>query len=77
MSINEVAGALSLDIGTTQYHFDLLSEAKLILQTTSGDKSSRTIESKPALFELSYSGRKYVIENKIVNNYYATMPPTA
>jgi predicted transcriptional regulator len=63
MSINEVAGALSLDISTAQYHFDLLSEAKLIIQTTTGDKSSWTRESTPALFELSYSGRKYVIEN--------------
>ncbi len=66
MSINEVASALSLDIGAAQYHFDLLSEAKLIIQITTGDKSSRTAESTPALFELSYSGRKYLIENKIV-----------
>ncbi len=66
MSIKEVASALSLDIGTAQYHFDLLSEAKLIIQITTGDKSSWTAESTPALFELSYSGRKYLIENKIV-----------
>src|SRR4030042_4196936 len=63
MSINEVAGALSLDISTARYHFDLLSEAKLIIQTTTGDKSSWTAESTPALFELSYLGRKYVIDN--------------
>ncbi len=66
MSIKEVAAALSLDIGTAQHHFDLLSEAKLIIQITTGDKSSWTGESTPALFELSYSGRKYLIENKIV-----------
>ena len=66
MSIPEVAGALSLDMGTAQYHLDLLSEAKLIIQITTGDKSSRMGESGPALFELSYLGREYLIENKIV-----------
>ena len=66
LSVNQVAGKLSINISTAQYHLDLLSEAKLIVQTTTGDKSSWTAESTPALFELSYSGRKYVIENKIV-----------
>jgi predicted nuclease with TOPRIM domain len=66
LSVNQVAGKLSINISTAQYHFDLLSEAKLIIQTTTGDKSSWTGESTPALFELTYSGRKYVIENKNV-----------
>jgi len=66
LSVNQVAGKLSINISTAQYHFDLLSEAKLIVQTTTGDKSSWTGESTAALFEVSYSGRKYVIENKIV-----------
>ena len=66
LSVNQVAGKLSINISTAQYHFDLLSEAKLIVQTTTGDKSSWTGESTSALFELSYLGRKYVIENKMV-----------
>ena len=66
LSVNQVAGKLSINISTAQYHFDLLSEANLIVQTTTGDKSSWIAESTPTLFELSYSGRKYVIENKIV-----------
>jgi predicted nuclease with TOPRIM domain len=66
LSVNQVAAKLSINISTAQYHFDLLSEAKLIVQITTGDKSSWTGETTPALFELSYSGRKYVIENKIV-----------
>ncbi len=66
MSVNQVAAKLSINISTAQYHFDLLSRAKLIVETAAGDKSSRTGESAPALFELSYPGRKYVIENKIV-----------
>lgn len=66
LSVNQVAAKFSINISTAQYHFDLLSEAKLIIQTTTGDKSSWTGESTPALFELSYSGRKYLIENKIV-----------
>jgi predicted nuclease with TOPRIM domain len=66
LSVNEVAAVLSINISTAQYHFDLLSEAKLILEATTGDKPTWAAESTPALFELSYSGRKYVIENKIV-----------
>jgi len=66
LSVEEVAPALSMDLSTTQYHFDVLSKAELILQTTLADKSSLTGESTPALFELSYSGRKYLTENKIV-----------
>jgi predicted nuclease with TOPRIM domain len=66
LSVNQVAGKLSINISTAQYHFDLLSEANLIVQTTTGDKSSWIAESTPVQFELSYSGRKYVIENKIV-----------
>ena len=66
LSVNQVAGKLSINISTAQYHFDLLSEAKLIVQTTAGDKSSWIGESNPVLFELSYHGRKYLIENKIV-----------
>jgi hypothetical protein len=66
LSVNEVAAILSINISITRYHFDLLSEAKLIVQTTTDDKSSWTGKGTPALFELSYLGRKYVIENKII-----------
>ena len=66
LSVNQVAGKLSIDVSTAQYHFDLLSKAKLIVQATTDDSSSRVGGSTPALFELSYSGRKYVIENKMV-----------
>jgi hypothetical protein len=66
LSVNEVAAILSINISIARYHFDLLSEAKLIIQTTSADKSSWTSESTPALFELTFSGRKYVIENKLI-----------
>ena len=62
MSINEVAGALSLDIGTAQYHFDLLFESNLIIQTGIGPTSFRSRESVP-LFELTLSGREYVVKN--------------
>jgi predicted nuclease with TOPRIM domain len=62
LSVDQVAGKVGINISTAQYHFDLLLEAKLIVQTTTGDKSSWTGKSTPALFELSYSGRKYVIE---------------
>jgi predicted ArsR family transcriptional regulator len=65
LSVNQVAGKLSIDISTAQHHFDLLSEANLIVQTAADDKSSWVGEGSPVLFELSYSGRKYVIENKI------------
>ena len=66
LSVNQVAGKLSINVSTAQYHLDLLSKAKLIVQPTTDDPSSRVGGSGPALFELSYSGRKYVIENKIV-----------
>ena len=66
LSVNEVAAILSINISIARYHFDLLSEAKLIVQTTLADKSSWAVESTPVLFELSYSGRKYLLENKIV-----------
>jgi predicted ArsR family transcriptional regulator len=64
LSVKEIAATLSMDINTARHHFDLLLEGKLIIQTTSADKSSWTRESTPALFELTYLGRKYVIENK-------------
>jgi DNA-binding transcriptional ArsR family regulator len=63
LSAEETAAILSMDIRTARYHFDLLLEGKLIIQTTSADKSSWTGESIPTLFELTYLGRKYVIEN--------------
>ena len=62
MSVNEVAGALSMDIGTAQYHFDLLLESNLIIQTGVGFTSFRSRESAP-LFELTLSGREYVVNN--------------
>ncbi len=62
MSINEVADTLSMDIGTAQYHFDLLSKSNLIIQTRTGFTSSRSRENAP-FFELTLSGRKYVVEN--------------
>ena len=62
MSVNEVAGALSMDIGTAQYHFDLLLESNLIIQTGVGLTSFRSHESAP-LFELTLSGREYVVNN--------------
>ena len=62
MSIDEVAGALSMDIGTAQYHFDLLLESNLIVQTEIGSTSFRSRESGP-LFELTLSGREYVVKN--------------
>jgi predicted nuclease with TOPRIM domain len=62
MSVNEVAGALSMDIGTAQYHFDLLFESNLIIQTGIGPTSFRSRESVP-LFELTLSGREYVVKN--------------
>jgi len=65
LSINEVAAALSMNIGIAQYHFDLLLDAKLIIETTGADESPLTGKSTPALFELTPSGRKYVIENKL------------
>ncbi|HVP77269.1 MAG TPA: hypothetical protein VMV04_05200 [Thermodesulfobacteriota bacterium] len=66
LSVDQVASKLSMNISTVQSHFALLSEAKLIVQITTDDKSSWTRESIPALFELSLSGRKYVIEHKIL-----------
>ena len=64
LSVEGVAAILSMDINTARYHFDLLLEGKLIIQTTLADKSSWTGKSTPALFELTYLGRKYVIKNK-------------
>jgi len=61
MSIDEVAGALSMDIGTAQYHFNLLSESNLIIQTRIGFTSPQGHESAP-LFELTLSGREYVVK---------------
>ena len=62
MSVNEVAGALSMDIGTAQYHFDLLLESNLIIHTGAGLTSFRSRESAP-FFELTLSGREYVVNN--------------
>jgi DNA-binding transcriptional ArsR family regulator len=61
MSIDEVADALSMDIGTAQYHFDLLLESNLIIQTRIGFTSPEVHETAP-LFELTLSGREYVIK---------------
>jgi len=62
MSVDEVAAALSMDIGSAQYHFDLLLESNLIIQTRVGFTSFQSRESAP-LFELTLSGREYVVNN--------------
>jgi len=61
LSVHEVAVSLSMDIRTAQYHFDLLSEDNLIIQTASADISPLTGKSTPARYELTPLDRKYVI----------------
>jgi DNA-binding MarR family transcriptional regulator len=62
MSVKEVAGALSVDIGTAQYHFDLLLKNNLIIQTGIDSTSLRSRENAP-FFELTLAGREYVVKN--------------
>ena len=64
LSVNHVAAALSLDVNTARYHFDLLSQDKLIIRSTAAFESSWTGESSPDMYDLTPLGRKYIIENK-------------
>jgi len=61
LSFNEVAAFFSMDINTVKYYFDLLLESDLIERTTVGFVAPRN--RAPVLFELTPSGRKYVVEN--------------
>jgi len=65
LSVNEVASILSIDINTIRYHFDLILQDKLIIQTQSEFESSWINESSPAMYDLTPHGRKYIVENKI------------
>jgi len=58
LSIDEVAPLLSMDITTVQYHFDLLIEHDLIVQTKAGFESSWAERSFPDLYRLTSRGRK-------------------
>ncbi len=60
LTAGDVASALTIDIGTVDYHFDLLFEAGLIMQTRAGSDSGE------GMYEITPSGRKYVVENKIM-----------
>ena len=64
LPVNYIARALSIDINTALYHFDILLKDKLITQTKGGSESSWTGTSDPDMFDLTSDGRKYVIENK-------------
>lgn len=66
LSIYDCVRALSLDVSTIRYHFDLVSEANLIVQTGTGFESSWTGESNPEMYDLTASGRKYIVENKLI-----------
>lgn len=65
LSINDFALAMSLNINIIQYHFDILLQNDLITQTRVGFESSWTGESSPCMYDLTPSGRKYIVENKI------------
>jgi len=63
---NYIASALSMDINTALYHFDILLKDNLITQTMAGSESSWTGTSDPDMFDLTPEGRKYVIENNLI-----------
>ena len=63
LSPEEVAVFLSTSVNTAQHHLDLLSERDLIIQTRVGLESSRGRTRVPALFEITPSGRKYLVKN--------------
>jgi hypothetical protein len=65
LSIYDCVRALSLDVSTIRYHFDLLLEGNLIIQTRAGFDSSWTGESSPDMYDLTPTGRKYIVENKL------------
>ena len=65
LSIYDCVHELSLDVSTIRYHFNLLSEGNLIIQTRAGVESSWAGESNPDIYDLTASGRKYIIENKL------------
>ena len=62
LSVNEVAAALSIDINTARYHFDLLLENNLIEQTKLGFVSLKGRRRDPQ-FGLTSSGREYILKN--------------
>jgi hypothetical protein len=63
MAINSIAADLFMDISTIRYHFDLLLKDKLIIQTKSGWESSFPGLNSPEMYDLTPSGREYVIKN--------------
>jgi predicted nuclease with TOPRIM domain len=65
LSIYDCVRALSLDVSTIRYHFDLLSEDNLIIQTKSGFESSWIQENSPDMYDLTPSGRKYIVEKRL------------
>jgi len=60
LSINDIAASLSINISIAQYHFDLLLEDDLIIQTRVGFVAVG--RERPSTYNLTSSGRKYVME---------------
>ena len=59
LSVSEVAGTLSIDVRTTQYHIDLLLQKNLIEQTRAGFVSLQGRTRDPQ-FRITSSGREYI-----------------
>lgn len=67
LSVDEIATPLAIDINTTQYHLDILSN-KNFIQSSARSSSTIPIQLKahsrvPITLEITPEGRKYVIEH--------------
>jgi septation ring formation regulator EzrA len=62
LSVSEVADTLSIDVGTTRYHFALLLRKHLIEQTRAGFVSLQGRRRDPQ-FHITSSGREYIFRN--------------
>jgi hypothetical protein len=65
LSIDEVASSLSMDIYTIQYHFDLLLQCDLLVQTRGGFESAWVERDHPDMYGLTPRGRECIAENAI------------
>jgi len=56
----------NMPVNVIQYHFDILTQHNFIIPSSAAIVSSWSGEDSPGMYNITASGRKYIIENNLV-----------
>ena len=65
LSANDIDSTLSLGISVVNFHFDILQENNMVIQTIAESRMMGILN--PACFSITPKGREYVIKNLITS----------